>query len=93
MSTIPFVPVNAGDDVIKRTLNEVYLALEEKNYNPVNQIVGYLISGDPTYITSHKNARNALRKFERDEILSFLLRQFVENTKKNQELGEENQNE
>lgn len=88
MSTIPFVPINAGDDVIKRTLNEVYLALEEKNYNPVNQIVGYLISGDPTYITSHKNARNALRKFERDEILSFLLREFVENSKKGDEIAE-----
>lgn len=78
MSTIPFVPVNAGDDIIKSTLKEVYETLEEKNYNPVNQIVGYLISGDPTYITSHKNARNALRKFERDEILSLLLRLSME---------------
>ena len=78
MSTIPFVPINAGDDMIKSTLKEVYETLEEKNYNPVNQIVGYLISGDPTYITSHKNARNALRKFERDEILSLLLRLSME---------------
>ena len=48
---------------------EVYFALEEKGYNPVNQIVGYILSGDPTYITSHKNARVLIGKLERDELL------------------------
>lgn len=50
-------------------LNTVYLALREKGYNPVNQIVGYILSGDPTYITSHDNARSLIGKLERDELL------------------------
>lgn len=52
-------------------LKDVYEALTEKGYNPVNQIVGYIMSGDPTYITSHKNARSLIMKVERDEILKF----------------------
>ena len=55
----------------KEILKEVYQALEEKGYNPVNQIVGYILSGDPTYITSHKEARNIIRMIERDELLIF----------------------
>ena len=50
-------------------LKQVYDALVEKGYNPINQIVGYILSGDPTYITSHKNARNLIRLIERDELL------------------------
>ena len=53
----------------KEILKEVYDALKEKGYNPINQIVGYILSGDPTYITSHKGARNLIRKIERDELL------------------------
>ena len=53
-------------------LKDVYEALTEKGYNPVNQIVGYIMSGDPTYITSHKNARSLIMKVERDEILEVL---------------------
>ena len=53
----------------KEILKEVYQALEEKGYNPINQIVGYILSGDPTYITSHKEARNIIRMIERDELL------------------------
>jgi len=50
-------------------LSSVYFALQEKGYNPINQIVGYILSGDPTYITSHKNARSLITKLERDELL------------------------
>ena len=53
----------------KEILKEVYSALKEKGYNPINQIVGYILSGDPTYITSHKGARNLIRQVERDELL------------------------
>lgn len=59
-------------------LLNVYQALVEKGYNPVNQIVGYLLSGDPAYITSHKDARNLVRKLERDELLEELIRYYVE---------------
>lgn len=61
----------------RKILQEVYKALEEKGYNPINQIVGYLLSGDPAYITSHKNARNLIRKMERDELLEELLRNYI----------------
>jgi uncharacterized protein (UPF0297 family) len=61
----------------REILQEVYAALEEKGYNPINQIVGYLLSGDPAYITSHKNARNLIRKLERDELLEVLLRNYI----------------
>ena len=53
-------------------------ALKEKGYNPVNQIVGYILSGDPTYITSHKNARSLIRKLERDELLEELIQDYLE---------------
>jgi uncharacterized protein (UPF0297 family) len=59
-------------------LTTVYQALKEKGYNPINQIVGYLISGDPTYITSHMNARALIRKLERDELLEELVQYYVE---------------
>ncbi len=58
-------------------LNEVYKALEDKGYNPVNQIVGYLISGDPAYITSHMEARSMIRTIDRDEILEELIREYM----------------
>jgi uncharacterized protein (UPF0297 family) len=62
-------------------LTTVYQALKEKGYNPINQIVGYLISGDPTYITSHMNARSLIRKLERDELLEELVQHYVERSK------------
>ena len=62
---------------IKEILKEVYEALVEKGYNPVNQIVGYILSGDPTYITSHKNARNKIRQIERDELLESMLKDYI----------------
>ena len=58
-------------------VREVYEALNEKGYNPVNQIVGYIMSGDPTYITSYKNARSLIMKVERDEIIEELLEDYI----------------
>lgn len=58
-------------------LHQVYNALEEKGYNPINQLVGYLLSGDPAYITSHNNARSLIRKLERDELLEELVRKYL----------------
>ena len=61
----------------KVVLSTVYEALTEKGYNPVNQIVGYIMSGDPTYITSHKNARSMIMKVERDELVEELLKEYI----------------
>ena len=61
----------------KEVLKEVYEALVEKGYNPINQIVGYILSGAPTYITSHKNARNKIREIERDELLEKMVRYYI----------------
>ena len=61
----------------KEILREVYEALGEKGYNPINQIVGYILSGDPTYITSHKDARNKIRQIERDELLEKMVRYYI----------------
>ena len=60
-------------------LKQVYDALAEKGYNPVNQIVGYIMSGDPTYITSHKNARSLIMKVERDEVVEEILKAYIKN--------------
>ncbi len=62
----------------KDILLEVYQALKEKGYNPINQLVGYLLSGDPAYITSHNNARNLVKKLERDDLLEELLLEYLE---------------
>ncbi len=59
-------------------LERVYIALSEKGYNPVNQIVGYIMSGDPTYITSHRNARSLIMKAERDEILELIMQNYID---------------
>ena len=62
---------------IKAILSSVYQALQEKGYNPINQIVGYILSEDPTYITTHKNARALIRKIDRDELLQTLVRYYL----------------
>lgn len=62
---------------VKDIIASVYQALTEKGYNPVNQIVGYVMSGDPTYITSHKGARSLIMKAERDEIIEELLEDYI----------------
>ena len=61
----------------REILKDVYKALEEKGYNPINQIVGYILSGDPTYITSHNNARNLIRQIERDELLEKMVKNYI----------------
>ena len=63
---------------VSQVLEQVYIALNEKGYNPINQIVGYIMSGDPTYITSHKNARSLIMKVERDEILEELMGVYID---------------
>lgn len=64
---------------VKEVLNVVYNAMAEKGYNPVNQIVGYIMSGDPTYITSYKGARSMIMKVERDELVEELLKEYIKN--------------
>lgn len=61
----------------REILKEVHQALVEKGYNPINQIVGYILSGDPTYITSHNNARNLIRQIERDELLEKMVKSYI----------------
>lgn len=63
---------------VAEVIEQVYAALKEKGYNPVNQIVGYVMSGDPTYITSYNNARSLINKVERDEILEELMKFYIE---------------
>ena len=62
---------------VEEILEQVYLALKEKGYNPVNQIVGYIMSGDPTYITSHNNARSLITRIDRDELMHELLTNYL----------------
>lgn len=64
---------------VKEVIDLVYNAMDEKGYNPVNQIVGYIMSGDPTYITSHKGARSMIMKVERDELVEELLTEYIKN--------------
>lgn len=71
------------EKTIQQTLKTVYDALKEKGYNPINQIVGYLLSGDPAYIPRLKNARNLIREHERDEIIEELVRSYLKNNLKN----------
>ena len=71
---------NAAEDKdlqIRHILTNVYEALKEKGYNPINQIVGYILSEDPTYITNHNNARTLIRKIDRDELLQVLVRKYL----------------
>ena len=65
------------DDEIKTVLTTVYNALQEKGYNPINQIVGYILSEDPTYITNYNSARTLIRKIDRDELLQTLLKSYL----------------
>ena len=74
-----FIDINQTKRIsVSEVILRVYQALVERGYNPVNQIVGYIMSGDPTYITRHNNARSLIMKVERDEILEELMRNYVE---------------
>ena len=75
--TTIFSIYNERDEEIRQTLKEVYDALQEKGYNPINQIVGYILSEDPTYITTHQGARDKIRKLDRDDILQSLLKNYL----------------
>lgn len=68
---------NEKDPEIKEILSCVYSSLQEKGYNPINQIVGYILSEDPTYITNHMGARTLIRKVDRDELLQILVRRYL----------------
>lgn len=76
-NTMQFNYISDKKDLTKAILTQVYDALKEKGYNPVNQLVGYLISGDPTYITNYNGARALVRKLERDEILEEVLKSYL----------------
>ena len=78
-STQNIVPIKAATVDVREIIGEVYDALTEKGYNPVSQVVGYIMSGDPTYITSYKNARSLIMKVERDEIIEVLLEDYIKN--------------
>lgn len=83
MNNTQFFKVNVEPELrVKEVLDTVYNAMREKGYNPVNQIVGYIMSGDPTYITSHNGARSLIMKVERDELVEELLRVYVDKTVK-----------
>ncbi|MBD5540455.1 MAG: IreB family regulatory phosphoprotein [Lachnospiraceae bacterium] len=72
-----YFKVTEPENGVKIVLSTVYEALTEKGYNPVSQIVGYIMSGDPTYITSHKSARSLIMKVERDELVEEMLKEYI----------------
>lgn len=74
-----FSVISEDKTEMKKTLIAVYDALKEKGYNPINQIVGYFLTEDPTYITNHNNARSLICKIDRDEFLGELVKQYLEN--------------
>ena len=79
MTNTQFFQVESGPQISAKDILEiVYKAMSEKGYNPVNQIVGYIMSGDPTYITSHNGARSLIMKMERDELVEEMLKTYIE---------------
>lgn len=72
-----FSVVGSREQMIKETMDSVYLSLKEKGYDPINQLVGYIISEDPTYITNYNNARGLIRKLDRDELLRVLVASYL----------------
>ena len=78
-NTIKFVVPEDSSEEMKTILTAVYGALSEKGYNPINQIVGYILSEDPTYITTYQGARSLIRKIDRDDLLQALVRDYVRN--------------
>ena len=75
--TVSFNVEKEKNERTKEILKQVYSALSEKGYNPINQLVGYILSGDPTYITSHNNARKLIRQIERDELLEEIVKTYI----------------
>ncbi|MPW26303.1 IreB family regulatory phosphoprotein [Alkalibaculum sp. M08DMB] len=79
--TVKFQIEKDRSEEIKEIVKNVYTALADKGYKPVEQLVGYIMSGDPTYITGHMNARNLIKKIDRDELLEELVKNYFENLK------------
>lgn len=77
-ATMRFSVSEDKEKVLKQNLTVIHDALKEKGYNPVNQIVGYILSEDPTYITTHKNARSIIRHIDRDELLQILVKSYIQ---------------
>lgn len=77
--TMEFSLINDDELEIRKIILQVYEALKEKGYNPINQIVGYILSEDPTYITTHNNARNLIRRVDRDTLLQNLVKYYLSN--------------
>ncbi len=77
--TMEFSLINEEEMENRKIILQVYEALKEKGYNPINQIVGYILSEDPTYITTHNNARNLIRKIDRDTLLQNLVKYYIAN--------------
>ena len=75
--TMEFSLINEEEMENRKIILQVYEALKEKGYNPINQIVGYILSEDPTYITTHNNARNLIRKIDRDPLLQNLVKYYI----------------
>ena len=75
--TMTFSIVDEKESEMKQILRTVYSAMSEKGYNPINQIVGYILSEDPTYITNHNNARSLIRKIDRDELLNAMVKEYL----------------
>jgi len=83
-STIQFSLRQEPENEMRLILRQVYQALDEKGYNPISQMVGYILSEDPTYITTHNNARSLVRRIDRDELLQELVREYLANEKKDE---------
>ena len=79
--TVRFKLDDSNKKEISETLTDVYASLNDKGYNPINQIVGYVLSGDPAYVPRYNNARNQIRKYERDEIVEELVRYYLKRTR------------
>ena len=78
-NTITFSIGSENEKIMRETLTAIYNALREKGYNPINQIVGYILSEDPTYITTHNNARSLIRRIDRDELMQALVKHYLAN--------------
>ena len=77
-TTKKFTVINTDENIMRAEVATVYQALAEKGYNPINQLVGYILSGDPTYITTHNNARAIIGSIDRDDLLSAMLKDYLE---------------
>lgn len=77
-NTTVFSPIKEESKRVKEIMDQVVLALKDKGYEPVSQIIGYILSGDPTYITSHNNARGLICKIERDDLLEEMIKKYLD---------------